>query len=147
VVAACDLFLLPVMQSAAAGAIPTLCAATAENAEHAGFYGPSRLSGLRGPVMKARIAKPVQDDAAAKRLFDEAEATAGIHYHFDWHRLHGVASLDRSWMPIILFGARCALRSFSRAGRLWFAYASPNIESSADQPGNGAKNLLKFVVL
>lgn len=73
-------FLLPVMQSAASGAMPTLCAATAPKAKPAGFYGPSRLAGLRGPVKEARLAEFAYDDAAAKQLFDRLQEIARIQY-------------------------------------------------------------------
>lgn len=74
------IFLLPFMQSAAAGAMPTLCAATAPNAEPAGFYGPSHLFGLRGPVKETELAEFAYNDAAAKQLFDELEDITGITY-------------------------------------------------------------------
>lgn len=72
--------ILPVMQSAAAGAMPTLCAATAPDAKPAGFYGPSHFFGVRGPVKETRLADFAYDDAAAKQLFDELEDITGVTY-------------------------------------------------------------------
>jgi NAD(P)-dependent dehydrogenase (short-subunit alcohol dehydrogenase family) len=74
------IFLMPLMQSAAAGAMTTLCAATAPDARPGAFYGPSQLFGLRGPVKEAHFAKLAYDDAAAKQLFDELEEITGITY-------------------------------------------------------------------
>lgn len=72
--------ILPVMQSAAAGAMPTLCAATAPDAKPAGFYGPSQFLGVRGPVKETRLADFAYDDAAAKRLFNELEDITRLTY-------------------------------------------------------------------
>lgn len=73
-------FILPVMQSAAVGAMPTLCAATAPDAKPAGFYGPSKFFGVRGPVKETRLADFAYDDAAAKQLFNELEDITGVTY-------------------------------------------------------------------
>lgn len=74
------ILIMPVMQSAAAGAMPTLCAATAPDAKPGAFYGPSHFSGLRGPVKEAHLAEFAYNDAAAKQLFDELEEITGIRY-------------------------------------------------------------------
>lgn len=73
-------FILPVMQSAAAGAMPTLCAATAPDAKPAGFYGPSEFFGVRGPVKETQLADFAYDDAAAKQLFNELEDITGVTF-------------------------------------------------------------------
>jgi hypothetical protein len=49
------ILIMPFMQSAAARAMPTVCAATAPDANPAGFYGPSHLFGVRGPVKETRF--------------------------------------------------------------------------------------------
>lgn len=74
------IFLLPFMQSSAAGAKPSLYAATAPDAERAGFYGPSHIFGLRGPVKETGLAQFAYNDAAASQLFDELEDITGITY-------------------------------------------------------------------
>jgi NAD(P)-dependent dehydrogenase (short-subunit alcohol dehydrogenase family) len=74
------ILIMPFMQTAASGAMPTLCAATAPNANPAGFYGPSHLFGVRGPVKETRLAEFAYNDAAAKQLFNELEAITGITY-------------------------------------------------------------------
>lgn len=74
------ILMMPVMQSAAAGAMPTLCAATAPDANPAGFYGPSHFFGVRGPVKETRLAEFAYNDAAAKQLFDQLQEISGIRY-------------------------------------------------------------------
>ena len=69
---------MPVMQSAAAGAMPTLCAATAADAHPAAFYGPSHLFGGRGPVKETRLAEFAYNEAPAKQLFDQLREISGI---------------------------------------------------------------------
>ena len=74
------ILLISVIQSAAAGAMPTLCAATAPDAKPAGFYGPSHLFGLRGPGKETRLAEFAFNDAAAKQLFDQLQEISEIRY-------------------------------------------------------------------
>jgi NAD(P)-dependent dehydrogenase (short-subunit alcohol dehydrogenase family) len=82
------MLIMPVMQSAAAGAMPTLCAATAHDANPAGFYGPSHLFGVRGPVKETRLVEFAYNEAAAKQLFDQLQEISGIRYplscNFNW---------------------------------------------------------------
>jgi hypothetical protein len=70
----------PVIQGAAAGAMPTLCAATAPDAKPAGFYGPSHLFGVRGPVKETGLAEFAYNDAAAQQLFDQLQEISAIRY-------------------------------------------------------------------
>ena len=72
--------LLPLSQSAAKGSQPILFAATAPEAKPAGYYGPSRIFGLRGPVKEAKPAKDACNEEAAKRLFDQLEQLSGVRY-------------------------------------------------------------------
>ena len=65
-------------QSAAAGALPQLFAATAPDAQPGGYYGPSRLFELVGPPAPARISQAAQDQAAAKRLWEVSEALTHV---------------------------------------------------------------------
>jgi len=57
-----------------------LCAAAAPIAKPAGFYGPSHLFGLRGPVYETRLAVFAYDDAALKQLVDPLEEMANTIY-------------------------------------------------------------------
>jgi hypothetical protein len=60
--------------------MPTLCAAAAPDGTPAGFYGPSDLSGLRGPLKEMPAAEFAHNDTAGKRLFDDLEELSGIRY-------------------------------------------------------------------
>jgi NAD(P)-dependent dehydrogenase (short-subunit alcohol dehydrogenase family) len=60
-------------QSAAAGALPTLFAATSPQAEPAGYYGPNGFRELRGSVAPAKIMPQAQDQAVAEKLWEVSE--------------------------------------------------------------------------
>lgn len=64
-------------QSAAAGALPTLFAATAAEAKPAGYYGPQGLFEMKGPVGEAQISAQARDPALAARLWTVSEALTG----------------------------------------------------------------------
>jgi NAD(P)-dependent dehydrogenase (short-subunit alcohol dehydrogenase family) len=63
-------FVRIVGQSAAAGALPTLYAATSPDAKNAGYYGPDGFSEIKGAPAPARISARASDVAAAARLWD-----------------------------------------------------------------------------
>jgi NAD(P)-dependent dehydrogenase (short-subunit alcohol dehydrogenase family) len=67
-------------QTASAGALPQLFAATSPDAKPAGYYGPSRLFELVGPPAPARIAAAAQDQIVAKHLWDVSEALTGVKF-------------------------------------------------------------------
>jgi NAD(P)-dependent dehydrogenase (short-subunit alcohol dehydrogenase family) len=67
-------------QSAAAGALPQLFAATAADAKPGGYYGPSRLFELVGPPAPARVSQAARDQAIASRLWDVSEALTKVRY-------------------------------------------------------------------
>ena len=74
-------FLQPWMsQSAAAGALPTLYAATAAEAEPAGYYGPRDLFELKGPPVPAVIGRRARDAAVAARLWDVSNQLVGASW-------------------------------------------------------------------
>jgi NAD(P)-dependent dehydrogenase (short-subunit alcohol dehydrogenase family) len=60
-------------QSAAAGALPTLYAATSAEARNAGYYGPDGFSEVKGAPAPARISARASDVAAAARLWDVSQ--------------------------------------------------------------------------
>ena len=72
--------MLPLSQNAASGAQPSLFAATSPEAKPAGYYGPSQLFGIRGPVREAKPAKDAVNEQAAKQLFDKLEQLSGVRY-------------------------------------------------------------------
>jgi NAD(P)-dependent dehydrogenase (short-subunit alcohol dehydrogenase family) len=68
-----------VAQSAAAGALPTLYAATAPDAEGGVLYGPDGFYELKGAPRKAKIVERALDQAAWRRLWDVSEQLTGVH--------------------------------------------------------------------
>jgi NAD(P)-dependent dehydrogenase (short-subunit alcohol dehydrogenase family) len=74
-------FLQPfVSHSAAAGALPTLFAATSPSAEAAGYYGPNWFYELKGPPVPAKIMPQAKDAAVAARLWDISAALTGVSF-------------------------------------------------------------------
>ncbi len=74
------LFLRLVLQSAAAGAEPTLYAATV--AEPGSYTGPQRWRESRGPVGPARLSATATDETLAAKLWSLSEDLTGVRY--DW---------------------------------------------------------------
>ena len=66
------------VQSAAAGANPSLYAAT--EAEPGSYTGPQRLGETRGPIGPARLSEHARDDALAARLWERSEELTGVSY-------------------------------------------------------------------
>jgi NAD(P)-dependent dehydrogenase (short-subunit alcohol dehydrogenase family) len=69
-----------ISQSAAEGALPTLFAATAPEAEPAGYYGPNWFYELKGPPVPAKIMSQAKDVAVAARLWDVSAALTGVSF-------------------------------------------------------------------
>ncbi|MGA7777003.1 MAG: oxidoreductase [Paraburkholderia sp.] len=67
-------------QSAAAGALPTLFAATAPEAKPGGYYGPTGLFETKGPAGVAAIAPRAQDKSVAARLWEVSEALTNLRW-------------------------------------------------------------------
>jgi NAD(P)-dependent dehydrogenase (short-subunit alcohol dehydrogenase family) len=65
-------------QDAAHGALPTLRAATEQNASQASYYGPSRFFHLKGDPVLIPMPEPASDEAAARRLWDVSEELTGV---------------------------------------------------------------------
>lgn len=69
----------PIMaHSAAAGALPTLFAATSPDAEGGVMYGPNGFYELKGPPVRAKIVPYAQDKAIWRRLWDVSEQLTGL---------------------------------------------------------------------
>ena len=69
-----------ISQSAAAGALPLLFAATATQAVASGYYGPSGLRELKGRVGPARIMPQASDTKTAARLWRLSEQLTGVTF-------------------------------------------------------------------
>lgn len=67
-------------QSAAAGSLPTLYAATSPDAKDAGYYGPDGFSEIKGAPVQARISARASDVAVAARLWDVSEMLTAIEF-------------------------------------------------------------------
>jgi NAD(P)-dependent dehydrogenase (short-subunit alcohol dehydrogenase family) len=65
-------------QPAAQGALPTLFAATAPEAQPGGYYGPNRLGETRGYPAPAKLPPAATDTAAAARLWQQSEMMTGL---------------------------------------------------------------------
>ncbi|MBB5575109.1 MULTISPECIES: SDR family oxidoreductase [Rhizobium] len=69
----------PVMaQSATAGALPTLLAATSSEAEGGVMYGPNGFYELKGPPVRAKIVPYAQNKAVWRRLWEVSEQLTGL---------------------------------------------------------------------
>jgi NAD(P)-dependent dehydrogenase (short-subunit alcohol dehydrogenase family) len=69
-------------QSAPDGAVPTVLAAAGTQAKRGGYYGPTSLGGMRGPVGDAKVASYILDADTAKRLWDQSEKLVGHQWAF-----------------------------------------------------------------
>ncbi len=66
--------------SAAAGALPTLFAATAPEAAPNGYYGPNGFYELKGPVAPAKVLPQAKDKAVARKLWEVSEQLTGVKW-------------------------------------------------------------------
>jgi NAD(P)-dependent dehydrogenase (short-subunit alcohol dehydrogenase family) len=70
-----------VLNTDSEGALPTLYAATAPDAEDGGYYGPQGFQEMRGDdVDRAIVAPQVRDTSAATRLWQTCEDLTGIKF-------------------------------------------------------------------
>ena len=67
-------------QDAAHGALPTLFAAVAPEAQPGGYYGPDGFQELKGDPTPAKIAPKAKDVSVARRLWAESERLTGVHF-------------------------------------------------------------------
>lgn len=75
-----SLYLRLAAQSAEAGALPGLHAATAPDVHGGDFFGPNGPGGLRGSVAQVAPAAHVADLVVARRLWDASEQLTGVVY-------------------------------------------------------------------
>ena len=66
--------------SAAAGALPTLFAATSPTATPMGYYGPNGFYELKGPVAPAQVFPQAKDEAVARKLWEVSEQLTGVKW-------------------------------------------------------------------
>jgi NAD(P)-dependent dehydrogenase (short-subunit alcohol dehydrogenase family) len=66
--------------SAAAGALPTLFAATSPQAAPNGYYGPNGFYELKGPVAPAKIFPQAKDEAVARKLWEVSEQLTAVKW-------------------------------------------------------------------
>jgi NAD(P)-dependent dehydrogenase (short-subunit alcohol dehydrogenase family) len=62
---------------AAHGALPTLRAATAEDAVSGSYFAPDGMFQLKGDPVPVSVPKPAQNEAAARQLWETAESLTG----------------------------------------------------------------------
>jgi NAD(P)-dependent dehydrogenase (short-subunit alcohol dehydrogenase family) len=67
-------------QSAAAGALPSLFAATSPTVRGGSFFGPDRLFGARGHPTSAPLAPKARDPGTARRLWGVSEELTGVRF-------------------------------------------------------------------
>ncbi|WP_404864170.1 SDR family oxidoreductase [Georhizobium sp. MAB10] len=73
-------FLWFLFQPAAQGALPTLYAAAAPDAQPGGYYGPHRLSETRGYPAVAKPIPQASDEQVARRLWDVSEDMTNVRF-------------------------------------------------------------------
>jgi NAD(P)-dependent dehydrogenase (short-subunit alcohol dehydrogenase family) len=66
--------------SAAAGALPTLFAATSPAATPMGYYGPNGFYELKGPVAPAKVLSQAKDETVARKLWEVSERLTGVQW-------------------------------------------------------------------
>src|SRR5580698_4798780 len=66
--------------SAAAGAVPTLFAATSALAVPLGYYGPNGFYELKGDVAAAKVFPQAKDQAVARKLWEVSERLTGVQW-------------------------------------------------------------------
>ena len=101
----------PLYQSAEAGSLPLLFAATSPNARKGGYYGPDGRNEAKGNPTAAFEPVVTKDAAIGRRLWDESERVTGMQFvvsasFIDTHDRHCVGGAETS---------RCQERSKSVA--------------------------------
>jgi hypothetical protein len=70
-----------IAQSAAKGALPTLCAATFPNLYGASYIGPDGLMEMRGYPKATRARSIAYDQSLARNLWSVSEELTGVQWH------------------------------------------------------------------
>ena len=69
-----------ISHSAAAGALPSLRAATSPDAGPLSYFGPASFDELKGPPAPARISRAARDEAVAQRLWQVSELLTSVTF-------------------------------------------------------------------
>ncbi len=69
-----------ITQPAAAGALPSLYAATADDVVPADYFGPSGVGEIRGAPTRVGMSAHARDAAVGRRLWDVSEELTGVTY-------------------------------------------------------------------
>jgi NAD(P)-dependent dehydrogenase (short-subunit alcohol dehydrogenase family) len=69
-----------IAQDPARGALPTVVAATSEQVENGGYYGPDGLFELTGMPTTARVPRRARDLVTAARLWSASEKLTGVSF-------------------------------------------------------------------
>ena len=72
--------LRPLFNTPAEGALPTLLAATAPDAEPNAYYGPQKRGETARSSGPAKIARHVRDEQVAKKLWELSAELTGVSY-------------------------------------------------------------------
>ncbi|KAG6965179.1 hypothetical protein JG688_00007351 [Phytophthora aleatoria] len=72
--------ILPVLQDAPTGALPTLYAATGNDVESSDYYGPGNYFEIWGPPKRVQAKDSAHDDDAAQNLWEESERLAKLKF-------------------------------------------------------------------
>jgi NAD(P)-dependent dehydrogenase (short-subunit alcohol dehydrogenase family) len=75
-----DIFGPIAWQSSAAGALPTLFAATSPQVTPGGYYGPDGMGEMKGAPVAAKISAAAKDHVVARKLWEASEAATGIKF-------------------------------------------------------------------
>ena len=67
-------------QASAAGALPTLYAATAPNVAGGDYFGPGGMFEMAGPPARAFLSSSARNDETAQRLWEVSERLTGVTY-------------------------------------------------------------------
>jgi NAD(P)-dependent dehydrogenase (short-subunit alcohol dehydrogenase family) len=70
----------PLWQSAEAGSLPLLFAATSPNAQAGGYYGPDGRNEAKGNPTAAFVPAITKDATVGRRLWDESERVTGMQF-------------------------------------------------------------------
>lgn len=80
---AIEKLLTPIMShDAAAGAMPTLRAATEIGVAQGSYYSPDRFFQMKGDAVLISLPKPARDEGAARRLWEISERLTGVRFGF-----------------------------------------------------------------
>jgi NAD(P)-dependent dehydrogenase (short-subunit alcohol dehydrogenase family) len=92
-----------VAQSAAAGALPTLYAASAPGIQGGTYYGPDQIGGMRGHPRQVKFVRQARSEEAGRRLWEMSEQLTGVSVDalLLAHRRPGEKLQGRCFIPLM----------------------------------------------